>query len=221
MNGFINWMEAVLKFLNANSGGLTFVITFVYVVATIAICVANIQSANASKKQLREMQKQYADENRPRIEVEFLYERRAFYGLRFINHGKETAQNVEIRLSDEFIDSLGNTNFSELLKKQKGKKCVIGVDQHYDLFFANEDYLQILDKIPASGTILYEDRSTKYQSDFNIDTENYATIFSFESDEEKLLKAMKEQTTQLKSIKEGIRAIARNTNQFNDTEESE
>ena len=130
-------MEAVLKFLNANSGGLTFVITFVYVVATIAICVANIQSANASKKQLREMQKQYADENRPRIEVEFLYERRAFYGLRFINHGKETAQNVEIRLSDEFIDSLGNTNFSELLKKQKGKKCVIGVDQHYDLFFAN------------------------------------------------------------------------------------
>lgn len=36
MNGFINWMEAVLKFLNANSGGLTFVITFVYVVATIA-----------------------------------------------------------------------------------------------------------------------------------------------------------------------------------------
>ena len=27
MNGFINWMEAVLKFLNANSGGLTFVIT--------------------------------------------------------------------------------------------------------------------------------------------------------------------------------------------------
>ena len=210
MNGFINWMEAVLKFLNANSGGLTFVITFVYVVATIAICVANIQSANASKKQLREMQKQYADENRPRIEVEFLYERQSFYGLRFINHGKETAQNVEIRLSDEFIDSLGNTNFSELLKKQKGKKCVIGVDQHYDL-----------DKIPASGTILYEDSSTKYQSDFNIDTENYATIFSFESDEEKLLKAMKEQTTQLKSIKEGIRAIARNTNQFNDAEESE
>lgn len=167
------------------------------------------------------MQKQYADENRPRIEVEFLYERRAFYGLRFINHGKETAQNVEIQLSDEFIDSLGNTNFSELLKKQKGKKCVIGVDQHYDLFFANENYLQILDKIPASGTILYEDSSTKYQSDFNIDTENYATIFSFESDEEKLLKAMKEQTTQLKSMKESIWAIAQNTKQFNTTEESE
>lgn len=125
------------ELLNANSGGLTFLITVVYVVATIAICIANIQSANASKKQLEEMQKQYAEENRPLIEVEFLFERRSFYGLRFINHGKSTAQNVEIQLSDAFIDSLGSTNFAELLKKQKGKKCVIGVDQHYDLFFAN------------------------------------------------------------------------------------
>ena len=67
------------------------------------------------------MQKQYAEENRPHIEVEFLLERRSFYGLRFINHGKSTAQNVEIQLSDAFIDSLGSTNFAELLKKQKGK----------------------------------------------------------------------------------------------------
>ena len=221
MNGFINWMEAVLKFLNANSRGLTFVITFVYVVATIAICVANIQSANASKKQLREMQKQYADENRPRIEVEFLYERRAFYGLRFIKHGKETAQNVEIRLSDEFIDSLGNTNFSELLKKQKGKKCVIGVDQHYDLFFANHTYIHLPNKVPATGTVHYEDNGVKYQSEFDIDTEHYATIFSLESDEEKLLKEMKNQTAELKRMKESIRAIAQNTKQFNTTEESE
>lgn len=75
--------------------------------------------------------------------------------------------------------------------------------------------------MPATGTVYYEDNGVNYQSEFDIDTEHYATIFSFESDEEKLLKAMKEQTTQLKSIKEGIRAIARNTNQFNDTEESE
>lgn len=97
------------ELLNANSGGLTFLITVVYVIATIAICKANIQSANASKKQLEEMQKQYAEENRPHIEVEFLLERRSFYGLRFINHGKSTAQNVEIQLSDAFIDSLGSS----------------------------------------------------------------------------------------------------------------
>ena len=209
------------ELLNANSGGLTFLITVVYVIATIAICKANIQSANASKKQLEEMQKQYAEENRPHIEVEFLLERRSFYGLRFINHGKSTAQNVEIQLSDAFIDSLGSTNFAELLKKQKGIKCVIGVDQHYDLFFANDTYIQLSNKVPATGTVYYEDNGVNYQSEFDIDTEHYATIFSFESDEEKLLKEMKNQTAELKRMKESIRAIAQNTKQFNTTEESE
>lgn len=117
-------LSKFFELLNDNSGGLTFLITVVYVIATIAICKANIQSANASKKQLEEMQKQYAEENRPLIEVEFLFERRSFYGLRFINHGKSTAQNVEIQLSDAFIDSLGSTNFAELLKKQKGKNVL-------------------------------------------------------------------------------------------------
>lgn len=214
-------LSKFFELLNDNSGGLTFLITVVYVIATIAICKANIQSANASKKQLEEMQKQYAEENRPHIEVEFLFERRSFYGLRFINHGKSTAQNVEIQLSDAFIDSLGSTNFAELLKKQKGKKCVIGVDQHYDLLFANDTYIQLPNKVPATGTVYYEDNGVNYQSEFDIDTEHYATIFSFESDEEKLLKEMKNQTAELKRMKESIRAIAQNTKQFNTTEESE
>ena len=212
-------LSKFFELLNDNSGGLTFLITVVYVIATIAICKANIQSANASKKQLEEMQKQYAEENRPLIEVEFLFERRSF--LRFINHGKSTAQNVEIQLSDAFIDSLGSTNFAELLKKQKGKKCVIGVDQHYDLFFANHTYIHLPNKVPATGTVYYKDNGVNYQSEFDIDTEHYATIFSLESDEEKLLKEMKNQTAELKRMKESIRAIAQNTKQFNTTEASE
>jgi hypothetical protein len=121
---FLTGLAKFFELLNSNSGGLTFLITVVYVVATIAICIANIQSANASKKQLEEMQKQYAEENRPHIEVEFLFERRSFYGLRFINHGKSTAQNVEIQLSDAFIDSLGSTNFAELLKSKREKNVL-------------------------------------------------------------------------------------------------
>ena len=75
--------------------------------------------------------------------------------------------------------------------------------------------------MPATGTIHYEDHGVKDQSDFDIDTEHYATIFSFESDEEKFLKEMKNQTAELKRMKESIRAIAQNTKQFNTTEESE
>lgn len=38
------------------------IITGVYVIATIFICWANIKAANASKEQLREMQKQFAEQ---------------------------------------------------------------------------------------------------------------------------------------------------------------
>ena len=75
--------------------------------------------------------------------------------------------------------------------------------------------------MPATGTVYYKDNGVNYQSEFDIDTEHYATIFSLESDEEKFLKEMKNQTAELKRIKESIRTIAQNTKQFNITEESE
>ena len=121
---------------------------------------------------------------------------------------------MEIQLSNEFITSLQDERFISALNKQKGKKCVIGVGQHYDLFFADVSYLQLTQKLPATGTVLYENNGTKYQQDFEIDMENYATIFSVESNEEKFLKAFKEQTRQIENIKQGIRDIARNKNRL-------
>ena len=40
------------------------VITFVYVIATIAICVANLRSASATRAQLEETKRQYEEEGK-------------------------------------------------------------------------------------------------------------------------------------------------------------
>ena len=42
----------IIDWLNKNSGAMTFLITVVYVVATIAICQANIKSAKSTREQL-------------------------------------------------------------------------------------------------------------------------------------------------------------------------
>lgn len=102
-------------------------ITAVYVIATIVICRANIKAADASRAQLVEMKRQYAEENCPIIELEFLYLQRTWYVVRFINHGKQTAQHVKIMLAQEFIDSLPEPKFRDMLEKQKAKECIIGV----------------------------------------------------------------------------------------------
>ena len=100
-------------------------ITVIYVIATCFICYFNHQSAEASREQLAEMRKQYQEENRPNIQVEFVFERRIWYVIRFINHGKLTAQNVSIQLTQEFISSLPKENIRSMLNKQKDKKCII------------------------------------------------------------------------------------------------
>lgn len=185
---------------------LMIVITFVYVVATIFICWANIKSAKASKEELTEMKRQYAEENRPRIEIEFCYERRIWYIVRFVNHGKLTAQHVKIILDEEFIDSLPEPDFQDTLRKQRKKECIIGVGQHYDLYIASNKLRGNPNMKPVTGKLSYQDESSKYESDIYIDLENYATFFSSTSDDP-MVKELKNIKKEIEGLKRAIVAL--------------
>ena len=182
------------------------VITFVYVVATIFICWANIKSAKASKEELAEMKRQYAEENRPHIEVEFCYERRTWYIVRFINHGKLTAQHVKILLDEGFISSLPEQAFKDTLLKQTEKECIIGVGQHYDLYIASNELRGNPNMKPVTGKLSYQDESGKYESDIYIDLENYATFFSSTSDDP-MVKELKNIKKEIEGLKRAIVAL--------------
>ena len=54
----------IIEFLESYSGALTVIVTVVYVIATIFICVANIKSAKASHDQIAESQKQFEETKR-------------------------------------------------------------------------------------------------------------------------------------------------------------
>lgn len=179
-------------------------ITIVYVIATIAICRANMQSAKASKEQLAEMQKQYADENRPFIEAELIYERKCFYGIRLVNHGKRTAQHVKIQLSDEFVQTLPDATIKELLMELKEKECIIGVGQHYDFFIGNRELGLNIEIKPLTGKVIYSSTDVEYSCDLYVDLKNYMTIFSVNTDQDDLLKVLKEQTTEIKRLNQSV-----------------
>ncbi len=178
------------------------IITGVYVVATIFICWANIKAANASKEQLQEMQKQFAETNRPIIELEFHYSRRTWYIARFINRGKLTAQNVRINLDQEFVDSLPEELMRQELERIKGKECIIGAGQHYDLYIGRNQLRGNPNMKPLTGTIEYESQGKTYQSDLFVDLEHYMTFFSSTTDEEDLLKSVKKIGDELNCIKQ-------------------
>ena len=186
---------------------LMVVITAVYVMATIAICWANIQAANATKAQLKEMKRQYAEENRPIIETEFHYERRTWYIIRFVNHGRQTAQHVKIELDQEFIESLPEEAYKSILLKEKGKECIIGVGQHYDLYVGSNAMRDNPNMRPVTGNIYYDGYQNSYSDKVFIDLKNYMTFFSSTTDNDDLLKAVKKNAEELKGIRNELQSL--------------
>lgn len=182
------------------------IITGIYVVATIFICYANIKSANASKQQLNEMQRQYTEANRPVIETEFHYIRRNWYTVRFVNHGNMTAQRVKIKLEQSFIDSLPDETIKSALKELKNKECIIGVGQYYELFIGSNKLSGNPQMKPLIGTVEYAAQGETYSSDLFVDLKHYMTFYSTTTDEEELLKSMKNVSDELKNIRQILSA---------------
>lgn len=183
-------------------------LTAAYVIATILICYFNYRSAKASKEQAEEMKRQYDAENRPYITAELIYERKSFYGLRFTNYGRRIANHVSIQFEQGFIDSIIEPTFKSLLEKQKGRECIIGIGQHYDLFFGTNEFRDNPNKAPLAVHIVYSNGEKTYTDDLYIDFDTYATFFSVNSDTDVLLKEMKAQAKELKRISESLTSIA-------------
>ena len=183
------------------------VLTGIYVLATIFICLFNYGSAKASKDQLAEMRSQFDEENRPYITVELIYERRTFYGLRFSNHGKKVANHVRIELDQAFLDSVTEPSFKQALDKTKGKECIIGIGQHYDLFFGSNEFRKSNNKVALSGNVVYNDGKLTYTEPFSVDFDSYATIYSVNTDADDMLKELKAQTRELKGIKDALKEL--------------
>ena len=191
---------------------LMVIITLVYVVATIFICFANIQSAKSSKEQTKEMQRQFFAVNRPNISVEVVYIKKKFWALRFTNNGVQTAFNAKIVLDEKFISST-EEQVQPILRKNNGRVRTLGVNQSYDLYFGTNEYRELTPKANIKGQITYKGcNDSIYLEDFEIETENYATFFSVKSEMEEFLEKIAEQNKELKNIRHTLEGIEQNTN---------
>ena len=102
-------MEAInniVLFLNSNEGALMIVITFVYVVATIMICIFNGSSARATREQVSESQRQFEETKRltvmPYIEFTTMENRHScFVNADLASHDSQSGEyNVFIQIKN-------------------------------------------------------------------------------------------------------------------------
>lgn len=175
-------------------------LTSVYVLATIVICYFSYCAAKASKEQTKELQQQFLAENRPIITTEVIFERRRYYGLRLTNHGRRVAKHVIIEFDSKFINSIIEPAFQQIVKEQNEKECIIGIGQHYDLFFGTSKFRNRPQKAPILFRIKYSDADHTFEEEVNIDFTKYATFYSTESDADDIKLEMKKMTHELKKI---------------------
>lgn len=179
---------------------LMVIITFIYVVATVFICIANLKSAKAAREQTEEMKKQFLSINRPNVSAEIVYLKRMFWVLRFANNGNQVSYNTKIILDEEFINSVDD-DYKGPLKELKNKVCTLGVNQHYDIFFGSNEYRDLPNKKNIKGTIIsYDVGGKEYSGSFEIEIKNYVTFYSTTSESEDLIKQVKQHNEYLKSI---------------------
>lgn len=195
------------------------IITGIYVVATILIFITNRNATIAAQEQVAEMKKEFEDNNRPIIEVELDLKQRQMYTLQLVNRGNKTAYNASVEFNDDFLESIKEFDGYYQLKNQVNRKCIIGVDQHHDIFLYSVHYKDDARALPISGKVSYESEGRKYANDFRIDLRNYMTFFSFQSNEDKLRQEIILLKDEVKRISEGIEGLTKTLSKMNQSED--
>lgn len=102
----MEFINNCLDFLNRNEGALMVVITFVYVIATIMICIFNGRSAKETHEQVSESRRQFEETKRLSVMpyIEFMTmetQHSSFVNARLASHNSQcSAYNVVIQIKN-------------------------------------------------------------------------------------------------------------------------
>lgn len=153
------------------------IITFVYVIATIFICIYNRDTVKATREQLEEMRTQFNIINRPNIVIELIYTKRLWI-VRLTNIGTKVAYKVAVTFDKDFIDKIPDTNLKEIIRKDHDREKSIGVGKYHDYTIGTKEYMLLKNKPPIKGSVSYYDNmGTPYTENFQIDVENYSEVY--------------------------------------------
>lgn len=202
-------MEQIIAYLNENSGAMTFLITVVYVVATIFICWANIRSAKATRAQVAEQQREFEETNRAFVTVTFEIIKSGLAVLHIQNHGKRIATSVSVHISEAFIENMADTMDREHVQKLCQSIFTIGIGQSWYICIGSHLQLEQMSKELLTITISYRDSVAQYCETTSIDLKQYFWSVIYDSPTEDIRQELKHNTKELKSIGESINIIAR------------
>ena len=207
-----------IEWLNENNGFIMAILTLVYVVATIFICIFNYKSAKATKEQTNEAYKQFIENTRAHIVPKIKELEGEILCLVFENIGKEIATEVKIDVNEKWLEKLEKTKtFPEVadnLRKIKDKEIFLTVNQtmYYGLCVPGNghDDFKKLGEENLVINIKYKTLDRFYEEEYNIPLNAYNYMVN-QSDYARLTKKQiqeeKNINKELKNINNSIKNL--------------
>ena len=157
------------------------IITTIYVIATIVICISNKRSADAAKEQTREMINQYNENNRPYIIVKFEIVRSGLLCFVVENVGNMPAIGLNIELCKEFIDNIPDDRMRvRVIEFVESKDIYLAPNQRMYITLGGQGDFNEISNIVAQFVAHYSDR---YENVYYIDLKQYRYMLTYESPE--------------------------------------
>lgn len=169
-------MKELITWMNNNNGFVMAVLTFVYVIATIFICIFNGKSASATRRQTEEAQRQFEESNRAHVIPRFVTLEGQLYCLAFHNIGKTMAEKLIINISAKWLECLRstekNSSVADTLQKLKDIEIFLPADDKYVYSICvsadgTGDYMKLCEK-PLIIDIQYYSNGKMYNEQFEL-----------------------------------------------------
>ena len=175
------------------------IITAVYVVATIVICVFNGKAAKAAiiqtdtaKQQIDEMIRQFNESNRPNVIVRFEIVRSGLLCFVIENIGSVAAEDVRITVNEEFLKNLETVDEQKNLRKATEATIFLSRHQKLHIVLGGQMQFDIIAKVIAKFDITY---NGTFKEHTEIDLSQYSFMLVYRSE-------MEDISQQLKKIRE-------------------
>lgn len=183
---------------------LMVIITLVYVVATIFICVANVKSAKATREQLAESKRQFDEENRAFVTVTFDIVRSGLAVLCIENHGKQIANNVEIRIAPEFVDNMTDEGSKVRIQELCKASFTLGIGRKWYACLGSHIELGKLSEVPLTVDISYSDGQGEHKESTAIDLKQYLWSMIYDSTTEDAKQELAKMAKAIQSIEKKL-----------------
>ncbi|SFC14515.1 hypothetical protein [Clostridium uliginosum] len=170
------------------------ILTGVYVIATIAICIFNYKSAKATREQIVESQRQFEESNRPYVNVIFEIINGGLACLSISNNGNKIAENVKIHINDKFLN-LMNARDREEISQFTSRSIRIGINQKWTLCIGSHLDLTKLSKEKIIIDINYNDGERQFNDTSIISLNGYLGTLIFKNYHNEMDKSLKKIAT--------------------------